>query len=135
MRLKAGALLLLALLVITVGASACASAGSTGMRDYNPDRISPVEISQARDEGIHNLEELIQNTRPQWLRSDRIQSFNVGSSILVFEGESLVGGVEVLRELPLEAVAELRWLDSAQAGTLPGAGGDHVEGAIVIRRN
>lgn len=123
------------LLFLILFFSACASAGSGGMSNYNPDRISSEELAQAREEGVRNLDELIRSSRPGWLRTDRIQSFNVGTTILIFDGDSLLGDVEILQELPLNQISEIRWLDPAQAAALPGAGGDHVQGAIVVIRS
>jgi len=124
--------LLIAMVMIVTGG--CASAAGTKASGSNSERITNAEIVTARTQGISNLDELISRLRPRWLQVDRIQSFNVSSGILVYDGNSMVGGPDVLANYTLDTIREVRWLNSAQAGTLPGAGGMHVEGAIVIIR-
>lgn len=121
------------LLALAMGG--CASSGATGGERRDPDRISAEELARARSEGISDMEQLIQRLRPRWLERDRIRSLNLESAILVYDNNAMLGGVNVLNSLTLDLVREIRWLRSAEAGTLPGAGSLHVEGAIVIVRN
>lgn len=123
------------LVLLALGIGGCASGGATGGERRNPDRISGEELARARSEGIADMEQLIQRLRPRWLERDRIRSFNLESAILVYDNNAMLGGVDVLNSLTLDLVREVRWLRSAEAGTLPGAGSLHVEGAIVIVRN
>lgn len=125
----AGLLLLLAIV------GGCASSNGGDPTRSDPNRIGIEELALARAQGIADLEELIRRLRPQWLGPERIQSFHLESGIFVYDNGALLGGPEVLSTLALEHVREVRWLRSAEAGTLPGAGGRHVEGAIVIIRN
>jgi hypothetical protein len=115
----------------TCAASACASGRRTSA-SLNPNRITTAEIEEAQKNGLNNAYELIQRARPRWLqiRSDR--SLRLETIILVYQNESRLGGIEVLRGLPLVGISSMRYLDAAQAGLLPGAGSAHVEGAIVI---
>ncbi len=122
-----GALLPLFLLALLTG---CGAGGATG--GSQADVISAQEIATHSDAG--DLEALIERARPRWFQTDRIQSFNLGSGILVYDGNTLLGERDILRTINPQGIQEIRWLNSAQAGTLPGAGSRHIEGAIVITR-
>lgn len=124
--------LLSAIFLIVTGG--CSSATNTKASGPSSNRITAVEILAARSQGVSNLEELITRARPRWLQTDRIQSFNTPKGVLVYDGNSMLGGPEVLENITLDQIREIRWYNSAEAGTLPGAGGQHVEGAIVIMR-
>lgn len=51
----------------------------------------------------------------------------------VFQGQSYLGEVDVLRQHPVTAVARLRYVDSATAtATLPRVPGKHVDSAIIL---
>lgn len=123
-----------AVLALVILASGCASGGSRTKGGGDLNKISGAELIAARSQGISNLEELINRIRPRWLQTDRIQSFYTESGILVYDGTDRVGGPEVLANYTIDLIKEVRWLNSAQAGTLPGAGSMHVEGAIMIIR-
>lgn len=121
-----------ALILLTLGG--CSKSNRPKRPTQNMDRITGVELITARAEGISSLEEAISRLRPRWLKTDRIQSFDTGISVLIYDGETMLGGPDVLGSLGLDNITEVRWMNSAQAGTLPGAGSLHVEGAIVIFR-
>ena len=111
--------------------SACAGAGrGAAVRDRNA--ISASELEQMRQAGVRDLYEAVNRLRPRWLDVRTNRSLQLETVVLVYVNDSRLGGVEALREYPLTNVATLRYLDSAQAGLLPGAGSVHVEGAIVI---
>jgi hypothetical protein len=118
----------LALVLLT---SACAGAGrGADVRDRNA--ISSAELEQMRQAGVRDLYEAVNRLRPRWLDVRTNRSLQLETVVLVYVNDSRLGGVEALRDYPLTNVASLRYLDSAQAGLLPGAGSVHVEGAIVI---
>jgi hypothetical protein len=115
--------------------TACASSGSSNQRSRNSNTISATEMDQARREGMRDLYEVVERVRPRWLRVRTDPSFNLQTLVVVYQNESKLGGVDALRGYPLTSVNSLRYLDAAQAGLLPGAGGGvgaHLEGAIVI---
>jgi hypothetical protein len=113
-------------------AAACAGARGGGTRVTNPNLLSLTDIDQAREDGIRDLYELIDRTRPRWLQGRNPRSLQLPTVIAVYHHETLLGGIDVLRGYPLISVTSLRYLDAAQAMLLPGAGSMHVEGAIVI---
>jgi hypothetical protein len=111
--------------------AACAGSAGTGpARD--PNVISADEIAQYRDAGTRDLHELVQRARPAWLRTRGERSINLSTSILVYQNQQRLGTVDVLRDLSTLNVVALRYIDSSRAGMLPGAGSEHVEGAIIV---
>lgn len=130
MRLRATPLLVIAFLLSVAG---CATAGQGETRasrgDYNvltQDQIMSVSVG--------SLYEVVERQRPRWLTPRATQSFNLLSTeIVVYQGQTLLGTVEVLRQMPPNTAARLRFLDGpTAAATLPGLGSRHVAGAIVI---
>ena len=122
--------------IIVVMASACViTACASGPRNptsLDPNKISTAEIEEAQRHGLNNAYDLIQRARPRWLQIRTERSLRLETTILVYQNDTRLGGIEVLRGMPLTGVSGMRYLDSAQAGLLPGAGSAHVEGAIVI---
>lgn len=118
------------LFVVPLGA--CASAGSGGSTSST--RISAEEIAEMRGQ-VGNLYELINRVRPRWLQvRARDRSFSGGEQeIVVYQDQSLLGGLEMLRGLGLDMPLYLSYLDGAQAtAQLPGLGSRRIEGAIII---
>jgi hypothetical protein len=75
----------------------------------------------------------VQRLRPRWLTPRAQQSFGLSTDILVFQGQTNLGTVEVLRQLTPESAIRLRFIDgSTAAASLPGMGSRHVAGAIVL---
>jgi len=111
--------------------SACAGTrAGAGTRDSMV--IAAAEIEQQRLAGVQDLHELVTRVRPRWLQMRSERSLNLETTILVYKDAGRLGGVDALRGYPLENVTSIRYLDSAQAGALPGNRGTHVQGAIVI---
>ncbi len=121
------------MLAFLLAAAGCASAGAgTGgpaRGDYN---VLTQDQMTAVDAG--NLYDVVQRLRPRWLTARSGQSMSgIPTDILVFQGQTNLGTVEVLRQLPRSTAARLRFLDGpTAAATLPGLGSRHVAGAIVI---
>jgi hypothetical protein len=118
-------------LLLVVVVSGCAS-GAGNNRGVDPNRISTGEIQEAQRTGLADAYELIQRARPRWLQIRSERSMRLETTILVYQNDSRIGGLEVLRGYPLAGISSIRYLDAAQAGLLPGAGSAHVESAIVI---
>jgi hypothetical protein len=129
-RLRATPLLVIAFLLAVAGCAPTGEGGASPARgDYNiltQDQILSV--------GAASLYEVVQRQRPRWLTPRANQSMaGVGTDILVFQGQTNLGTVEVLRQLPPNTAAELQFLDGPTAtATLPGLGSRHVAGAIMI---
>lgn len=112
--------------------AACASGRTGAMSTANPRLISVSEIEQAREDGVRDLYELIEQIRPRWLQGRNPRSLQLQTVIAVYHNETLLGGLDALRGHLLVSVTSVRYLDAAQAMLLPGAGSTHIEGAIVI---
>lgn len=116
-------------LIGLLAASACASAGGGDPRPRQ-DVITAEEIEETR---VSNLYELVQRLRPRWLDVRSNQSFTSDTQIVVYQGQSYLGGVEMLRQFGKESAYRLIYLDGPTASaTLPGLGTRQVEAAIVI---
>lgn len=89
-------------------------------------------MAEWRAAGVTTAWDLVERARPRWLGSSRIQSVTTPTTVMVYLGNTPLGRVDQLRGIPLDMIRELRWLNSAEAGMLPGAGSAHVEGAIII---
>lgn len=119
------------LLVTTLSAAlGCATSASTEGARSNSNIITAEEIEAAQ---VSNLYDLVQRLRPRWLDVRSQRSFSATTEIVVYQGQTFLGGLEVLRELDKHAAHTLQYLDSIRASaTLPGLGHRQVEGAIVI---
>jgi hypothetical protein len=118
--------------LIACAFAACGSAPRANPVGLNPNLLAEADITRARSEGVRDLYELILRTRPRWLDVRQDRSLRLETSIVVYQNNSRLGGIDALRGYLLENIASIHYLDSAQAGQLPGAGGGHIEGAIVI---
>lgn len=108
-------------------AAACAPSRQGGIGD--PDRITEAQI-QASD--ARNAYELVERLRPRWLREGPDRSLRLETVILVYYDGVRLGGIDTLRDLPLDPIRYIRILGSAEAGALPGLGSQHVERVIMI---
>ena len=117
-----------ALLVTMAGCSA----GRRGSVSTTPELIERAEIEQQLAAGVTNLFDLIQRARPRWLEGRADRSLRLETVILVYHNQARLGGIEVLHDLRPDNVMRIRRLDSARAGLLPSARGQHVESAIVF---
>lgn len=109
--------------------TACASSGGS-TPSVRQDVITGEEIENAR---VSDLYELVQRLRPRWLELRSPQSFNTRTEVVVYQGQTYLGGVEMLRQIGKEAAVRLIYLDGPTASaTLPGLTTRQVEGAIVI---
>lgn len=125
---KAVAKCVLPVSFVLLSACAAASAGQEPARDIN--RLTRAEI-QSID--VSNLHDLVQRLRPRWLDVRGSRSFSTPTRVVVFQDQTLLGGVAVLRQLSPDMAAWMEYLDGPTASnSLPGLGSTHVEGAIVI---
>ncbi|MEK9501113.1 hypothetical protein [Gaopeijia maritima] len=122
-------LLLVALFAILATGCASASGSSEGRRS---DLLTRDEIMGAE---ATNLYDVVQRLRPRWLSVRGTRSFNMETSIVVFQNDMHLGGTASLREVSPELAWEIAYMDGARASaSLPGiTSGQHVEGAIIIR--
>jgi hypothetical protein len=114
--------LIATLLLVTAGACAGTTPGSSVTRDRN--RISLEEID-ASDR--LNAYELIRALRPAWLRAR-----DAGAPLTVYMNGGRVGaGPPTLRSISRSTIEEIRYYDSRAATTRFGAG--HSGGVVDVR--
>lgn len=117
--------------LLVVSATGCASTGGTsdGRRS---DLLTREEILGAE---VTNLYDVVQRLRPRWLSVRGTRSFNMETSIVVFQNDMHLGPAASLRELSPELAYEIAYMDGARAAaSLPGiTSGQHIEGAIIVR--
>jgi hypothetical protein len=113
--------------------AACSSASqSTPSAMGNPNLITEQEIHTQMNAGVRNVHELVERLRPRWLQLRGERSINLGTAIVVYHNQQAIGGPDSMRSFDLTNIRSIRYLDSAQAGQLPGTSGTHVQAAIVI---
>jgi hypothetical protein len=114
-------------LCLSLGLWGCASGSGGPARDRNV--ISSEEIEAAE---VRTAYELVERLRPLWLRSRGDRSTHLTTEIVVYQDNTMLGDIEMLRSIPIDLVGSVRSLDSAEAGRLAGLGSRHVERVIMI---
>ncbi len=108
---------------------ACAPPSTTGGSGRS-DVITREELDAT---GLGTLYDAIERLRPRWLTLRGQRSLGGTTDIVVYQNQSYLGGIDVLRQLAPDMVVRVRYLDAATASaSLPGLGSRHIEGAIVV---
>jgi hypothetical protein len=90
-------------------------------------------IHQIRESGARDALEAVQRLRPLWLKTRNPTTINAPNTILVYENDTRLGGIDALRGYPIDAIAGLKYMTGAEAtNVLLGTRAAGVEGAIVI---
>lgn len=113
--------------VLALSSWSCAA--GPGVGGGGPNTISAAEVEAAH---VSNAYELVEHLRPLWLRSRGGRSTRLETEIVVYLNRSMLGGIDTLRDIPIETIRSVRVLDAAEAGRLPGLGSRHVERAIMV---
>ena len=129
MRFRRTLVSVLALVLLTT--AACASSGErTRTRS---DLLTREEILSV---DVGSLYEVVQRLRPRWINAERRagdRSFGLETGVVVFQNQTFLGDIDVLRQYLPSSAYSLRWMDGATAAaSLPGLGASHVAGAIII---
>lgn len=128
-RARRRAVLLAFALATLPGMLACAGSGGGGVLAGNSSLVTAEEIQES---GASTAYEVVDRLRPRWLRVRMDRSSSRDTEIVIFVDNMQMSGPNALWDVDARIVDTIRWLDSAQAGTLPGMGSRHVEGAIVV---
>jgi len=123
MQIRRSPLLVLLLLAL---AAAC-STNAAGTRASRSDTIT---VDDLRAANSTNLYDAVRTIRPNWLRARSPNSFQNQGQVQVYFDDTRVGGVESLRNLPMQGIAYLQWFDPITASARWGL--DHEQGAIVV---
>jgi hypothetical protein len=108
---------------------ACASSGTPRAR------VDQFALSRAEIEGaqVSNLYEVVQRLRPRWLDLRGTRSLGLGTGVVVYQNQTYLGGVDVLKQMGRESAERMHYMDGPKASaSLPGLGSQHVQGAIII---
>lgn len=118
-------------LTLLLLATACATGGQKTR--YRADELTRAEIMSV---DVGNLYDVVNRLRPRWLTAERRagdRSFGLGTGVVVYQGQTFLGDVDVLRQWSPSSAYGLKWMDGATASaSLPGLGASHVVGAIII---
>lgn len=118
-------------LFMTMAASGCAPGATAAGGSFNV--ITQEELEAAN---VNTLHEAIQRLRPRWLTVRSSQTLGMGAgetAILVYQNQTRLGGIDILRELDKGTAVWLQYLDGPTASaSLPGIGSQDVEAAIII---
>jgi hypothetical protein len=111
----------------------CSSAPSTGSSSPSVGDPNYLTIEQIRATDARDALEAVERLRPLWLRIRGQSSINGTNTILVYLNETRLGGIDVLRGYPLEAITSIKYLSASEAANkLMGTSTTVVEGAIVL---
>ncbi|HEX8393165.1 MAG TPA: hypothetical protein VF665_12545 [Longimicrobium sp.] len=126
----------LAALAATLALAGCSAAPAnpaTGTapvaaRASDPSRLTQAEIEATP--GLSTAFDAVQRLRPAWLRATGARS---DGQILVFQNTTRMGTADALRQISIEVVGSMRYLDSVDANNqLAVAGMGPVAGAIIV---
>ncbi len=113
-----------ALAAVLVASGACASTGSGASGGSGSGVVTGEQLVNTNRS---DLFQAIQSIRPQWLRSRGTTSVSSPTEVAVFVNDSPYGTVRDLASIPIDAVADVRFLTATEAGgrygTLAGSGG------------
>lgn len=118
------------LLVMAFASLTACAATSAGPRSASG-TITSAELDEV---SALNAYEVVQRLRPRWLQVRSGRSLTMGTRVLAYYDNSRLGDIEALRQISIEGIHSIEYLDGAQASAqLPGIGAEHVAGAIVVR--
>ena len=131
----------ISLAVALVLASACASSSTSGASGTQQ------QAQQARPRGsrelitadelatidVQNALQAVQRLRPNFLRFPGAMSITQGqAAVVVYVESTRMGGPEMLQQIPITEVKEIRYLSATDATQRFGTG--HTAGAIIVTR-
>ncbi len=134
MRLSPGRLCL-ALLPVLLLAGACAGGNPRPRGGPSMDWITHEEIAELQ--GVQNMYDVVQRLRPRWLEVRAADRFILSAGVVVYQDQTFLGEVGILRQLRPDMFYSMRWLPgSVASATLPGLHPDRpVAGAIILYTN
>ena len=117
-------------LLLTLTLAACTSTQGQG-GGTSRDTIARADIMTYAGT-YSNAFQLIERLQPQWLRKRGRASVNTVAEgdIVVYLDDVRIGGPEALREISLEGLFEIRYLNAAKAARY---GTGHQHGVIIVR--
>ena len=99
------------LFLVTLGCASAASAPPGPRQDRN--KITAEQLTRVASENLYDAVRLLQ---PQWLQDRGPNSFSSGpATAVVYIDGSRAGGLDNLRNVPVNAVVEIKYLPAAEA--------------------
>lgn len=116
--------LLLTLLPLLAG---CSSSGQKQGTRMDRNRLDTQEIQAG---GFSDAFTAVRTLRPNWLSHRGVSSINLRESVKVYVDNTLVGGPEMLRQITVNSINSMRFMDGLEATQRYGL--DHGVGAILV---
>ncbi len=114
-----------AVLLFAVSCATASRAGD-GDDDGSRDRLSHEDLVETTEMSLYNA---IYRLRPFWLRSRATSALQGPAPVIVYVDNVRVGEAPYLREIQVEAVEEVRYVNAADATTRWGVG---VAGGVIL---
>jgi hypothetical protein len=113
---------------MTMVAACATTAGDAERRDRSdPNVLTRAELE---DVNVSNAYDAVERLRPRWL-VPRTRSVQFQADVVVFFNNSPVGDVTSLRQMNLDGIHEIRYLDPAEAQTRLAAAGYNLSGGVI----
>lgn len=107
--------------------AACAGGGAKNAARQDQRLLTAEEM---RGSGYNDAFSAVQALRPQWLWTRGATSINQSEGVKVYLDNSLMGGVDQLRQIPVRSISSIRYMDGLEATNRWGL--DHGLGAILV---
>lgn len=116
-------------LVPLVLLAACATTANPSSGRTSPGN-APITEAELEQFSANDLYAAIQSLRPRWLRVQQIATNSSSNVLVIYYGQSRLGGPETLRNVPIGDVRSVTFLRPAEAQMR--FGNNHASGAIVV---
>lgn len=118
------------LLVLAVSSTACSTHRNTAQHPSADRNVITHEEMQSAS--LRTAYDAVHQLRPLWLRTRGSDTFSGGRDpIVLYMNGARIGTISQLRDIPINDVQEIRFLDAIEATRLYGTG--HRSGAITVR--
>lgn len=113
----------------------CAACASTGGEPASRSSSSTLTRAEIESVNVATLYDVVSRIRPRWLVVRGSRAFESGGEgrIVVYQGTTYLGNVDVLRQLDPDEAESMRYLDAATANATLSAMNANVHAAIVIQ--
>ncbi|HEX6040096.1 hypothetical protein [Longimicrobium sp.] len=110
------------------GTSAPSASGSAAPARSDRDRLTRADIDATP--GLATAYDAVQRLRPHWLRVTGARASD--GQVAVYHNNTRVGGPEALRQIAIETVGSMRYLDAQDASNQLSGFNRPVGGAILV---